>query len=48
MAEKKYISLSKLSTFLDKLKLIFATKIYTDNAVAQKTQVQIVTWGADD
>ena len=23
-------------------------KTYTDNAVAQKTQVQIITWGADD
>ena len=24
------------------------SKLYTDNAVAQKTQVQIITWGADD
>ena len=79
MATKKYVSLSKLSTFLDNLKTIFATKTevdgkadtshnhdasydikgsantalenantYTDNAVAQKTQVQIVTWEADD
>lgn len=23
-------------------------KTYTDNAVAQKTQIQIITWGADD
>ena len=23
-------------------------KSYTDNAVAQKSQVQIITWGADD
>lgn len=25
-----------------------ASKIYADNAVAQKSQVQIITWGADD
>ena len=25
-----------------------AAKTYTDNAVAQKTQVQIITWEADD
>lgn len=25
-----------------------ASKAYTNNAVAQKTQVQIITWGADD
>ncbi len=24
------------------------TKLYTDNAVAQKSQVQIITWEADD
>lgn len=24
------------------------SKVYADNAVAQKTQVQIITWGADD
>lgn len=71
---KKYVSISKLSTFLDNLKDLFATKVYvdtilpsaksysdtgdtttleasknyTDNAVTQKTQVQIITWGADD
>lgn len=79
MAQKKYVSLDKLSTFLDNLKDTFATKIelaekadishdhdssydvkgaanvalenaqaYTDNAVSQKSQVQIITWGADD
>ena len=25
-----------------------SSKTYTDNAVAQKSQVQIITWGADD
>ena len=24
------------------------SKTYTDNVVSQKTQVQIITWGADD
>lgn len=24
------------------------SKTYTDNAVSQKSQVQIITWGADD
>jgi hypothetical protein len=115
MAQKKYVSLNKLSTFLDNLKNMFATKTelsgksdtghthaisevtnlqssldakvpntrtvngkalsanitlsasdvgadasgsassalssaktYTDQQVANKTQVQIVTWGADD
>ena len=23
-------------------------QVYTDNAIAQKTQVQIITWGVDD
>lgn len=79
MSTKKYVSLSKLSTFLDNLKTLFATKTevnakadsthnhdtlydtkgsantmlqtaqtYTDNAIAQKSQVQIITWGTDD
>lgn len=91
MATKKYVSLSKLSTFLDNLKGLFATKTsvedivdgttkvgkatsdgngdvisttyetktdasgklteaktYTDNAVTQKSQVQIITWEDDD
>lgn len=25
-----------------------ASQLYTDNAVSQKAQVQIITWGADD
>lgn len=71
---KKYVSISKLSTFLENLKNLFATKeevsthnhdslydtkgsantalqsaqTYTDEAIAQKSQVQIITWGADD
>lgn len=79
MTTKKYVSLSKLSTFLDNLKNIFATKAevndksdashnhdssydskgaantalenaktYTDNSIAQKSQVQIITWEDDD
>lgn len=31
MAQKKYVSLSKLSTFLDNLKNVFATKIDINN-----------------
>lgn len=71
---KKYISIEKLSTFLNNLKDLFATKAdvetilpsaksysdagntttlegaksYADTVVAQKSQVQIITWGADD
>jgi len=41
MATKKYISLNKLSVFLDNLKGLFATKTELD----QKSQVQIVTVG---
>ena len=108
MAQKKYVSLSKLSTFLDNLKNLFVSKesldsletvvnakaeanhahddayytksqinkqvsdtnayiatslneaklysntnlntakAYTDDMVAQRTQVQIITWEADD
>lgn len=76
---KNYASLDTLSTFLENLKSLFATKtevnnkadsihnhdssydtkgsadtalenaqVYTDEAVALKSQVQIITWGADD
>lgn len=60
MATKTYVSLNKLSVFLDNLKNLFATKDDLGNkasqtdldtladTVAQKAQVQIVTWGADD
>lgn len=79
MTTKNYVSLSKLSIFLDNLKLLFATKTevdskadinhshdssydvkgsadtalesantYTDNAIAQKSQVQMITWEDDD
>lgn len=48
MSTKKYASLNTLQTFLEKLKKLFATKIEVDTAVAQKSQVQIITWGADD
>lgn len=74
MSTKKYASLDNLSTFLNNIKDIFATKtevdttlstaksysdegdestlgesqLYTDNAVSQKSQVQIITWEADD
>lgn len=55
----KYAGLESLRTFLAKLKTIFAdithnhndiyyTKIEQDEALSQKSQVQIVTWGVDD
>ena len=55
MAQRKYISLSKLSTFLDNLKNLFVSKESLSSLedeinenIAQKSQVQIITWGADD
>lgn len=44
MADKKYASLNTLQIFFNNLKNIFATK----DSVAQKSQVQIITWEADD
>lgn len=41
MATKKYVSLNKLSTFLDNLKNLFATKTEVDN----KSQVQVIKTG---
>lgn len=40
---KKYATLNTLQQFLVKLKSLFATKIEVENAVAQKSQVQIVS-----
>lgn len=79
MSQKKYVSLDRLSTFLENLKDTFATKIeleekadishdhdssydvkgsadtalenaqtYTDDAVSQKSQVQIITFETND
>lgn len=42
--EKKYVSLSKLSIFLNNLSKKFATKM----EVEKKAEVQFVTWEADD
>lgn len=44
MAQKKYAGLEALQTFLENLKALFATK----TEVAQKSQVQMITWEADD
>lgn len=46
MAEKKYVSLDNLETYDSLIKN--EIKEYTDSTVAQKTQVQIITWEDDD
>lgn len=43
MAEKKYISLSKLSTFLDKLKSTFATKTEIDEVKDVVNNIKPIT-----
>lgn len=59
MAQKKYITLSKLGTFLTSLRENFApllhshdelyyTKPEVDDNLSQKTQIQLITWEADD
>ena len=40
--QRKVFTDESLTAFVDEI------KTYTDNAVAQKTQVQIITWEADD
>lgn len=42
--EKKYVSLNKLSIFLNNLSNKFATK----TEVQKKAEVQFITWEADD
>lgn len=45
---KEYVSLRRLSAFLNKLKELFITKEEAQKALDEKSQVQIVTWEADD
>ena len=46
--EKKFAGLSTMRSFLNQLKNMFVTKDEVDEALAQKSQVQIITWEADD
>jgi hypothetical protein len=39
---------STYETKADAVGKLESSKTYTDNAVSQKTQVQLITWGADD
>lgn len=59
MAQKKYITLSKLGIFLTSLRENFApllhdhdelyyTRTETDDVLSQKTQIQLITWEVDD
>ena len=57
MAKNKFLSLSKLIEYTDLFtqsmdnkdaSVLQNAKTYTDTSVAQKSQVQIITWEADD
>ena len=51
MATKKFATINSLSDFLDSLKSLFATQENVTNledTVAEKSQVQFITWEAND
>lgn len=46
--DKGYVSFRRLTSFLEGLKELFITKDESKMALDEKSQVQIITWEAND